>query len=540
MEATRNHRTPRTYATAVPDDVRQALRFLRGLWDLTRHPTDPRDHLATVTGEFAERGARFVSALDALVWNIPSSPYRPLLAHAGIERADVAALVGERGLEGTLRVLRDAGVYVAYEELQGLEPARRGSATFHFTPGDFANPRHRPDFIGSTGGTRSGGTPIGVSFAALRRWAVNIALEQVLWDATDIPTGVWIPVLPSAAGIGISLALLSLGRPPEVWFSQVDPAADWPSRTKQLANRFTPLAVRAFGSRFPTPVHVTTADPTVALDWVQDALARAGRALLHAYPSSAVALATQAVERGISLEGLILRMGGEAVSTAKLKAVEAAGARTLQIYASTTEGVIAAACPYVDDESTHFLGHDHAIIERRRPRADGVEVGAFLLTTLGLDVTRVLLNAENDDYGALSVDDTPCPCALGQAGYRTRVEYVRGMSKVVAGGVTVPGEVFEQLVEQVLPAAHGGVATDYQFAEVEDAERSGVVLRVHPRLGHLDHDALAATVHAALAGADTGRLAAEVWGPAGQLRIERAVPVPAPSGKTLPFEPLPR
>ena len=127
-----------------------------------------------------------------------------------------------------------------------------------------------------------------------------------------------------------------------------------------------------------------------------------------------------------------------------------------------------------------------AVTTRRRTRPDGVEVDALLWTNPSSAAGQVWLNVENDDYARLSVDDEPCRCLMGQMGMRQRLSGVRGISKVVAGGINVPGEVFERLVDEVLPARFGGGPVDYQFSEQEHEGAPVILLRVAPRLSGID------------------------------------------------------
>jgi len=167
-------------------------------------------------------------------------------------------------------------------------------------------------------------------------------------------------------------------------------------------------------------------------------------------------------------------------------------------------------------------------------------VRAFLWTSLDPQSGSLLINMENDDYGEIRHDSGRCTCALGAMGMRTKLLSVRGISKVVAGGVTVKGEVFERLAEETLPRRFGGGPGDYQFVEEEQNSESVMSLRVDPRLGPIDESAVLAAVRATLRGSEIGLLADEVWSPSGALKIVRAPAVQARSGKTLPFETLKR
>ena len=144
-----------------------------------------------------------------------------------------------------------------------------------------------------------------------------------------------------------------------------------------------------------------------------------------------------------------------------------AGALPFTSYGFTGIGNGANACPHCEGDEMHVRGHSVAVTTRRRARPDGVEVDALLWTNPSATAGQVWINMENDDYARLTVDDEPCECLMGQMGMRQRLSGVRGISKVVAGGINVPGEVFERLVDEVLPARFGGGPVDYQFSEQE-------------------------------------------------------------------------
>ena len=90
------------------------------------------------------------------------------------------------------------------------------------------------------------------------------------------------------------------------------------------------------------------------------------------------------------------------------------------------------------------------MITRRRPRGDDTEVNALLLTSLAAEAPRVLVNVENDDYGVVR-PDVECSCRLAALGLRTRISDIRGISKVVAAGISLDGDMFDRLVEVELP-----------------------------------------------------------------------------------------
>jgi hypothetical protein len=494
--------------------------------------------MMTIAAEWSSRSERLLRALEHHVWSVPRSPYRGLFAHAGIGPHDVAELVRNEGPEGALEVLAAEGVYVAYEEFLGSVPARRGSATFHFQPQDFFNPRVPPDFIAGTSGTRSSGIPVSSSFGHIRRLAMAEWLHQALWGIVGAPAAIWAPALPSATGITAVLRLAAIGNPPQRWFSQVSPTVRGISPKKRVLNLILPFAARWAGARLPMPEFVTASNPEPVLDWCRKVLATEGRALLHAYASSGAMLAQHARESGVSLKGLLIRTVGEPLTSAKAAVMRASGAGAAAIYGFNQHGPAAYSCPVRETEDLHLLEHEVAVIERPKKSPDGTEVRALLWTNLALEGRSVLINVENDDYGELNVDEDPCGCLLGSMGWRRRVSKVRGLSKVVAGGVTILGEELERLAEEVLPQRFGGGPTDYQFVEEELAGGTRVTIRINPRIGAVDESAVHTAVREALRSSEPGVLADQVWGAADSLRIVRSDPLHTSAGKVLPFETL--
>jgi hypothetical protein len=193
------------------------------------------------------------------------------------------------------------------------------------------------------------------------------------------------------------------------------------------------------------------------------------------------------------------------------------------------------ACEHCDDEEYHLWDHELAVVTRRRPRGDGGDVDAFCLTTLATIAPRVLVNVENDDYGEVR-HGVPCECDLGRLGLTTRIGHIRGISKVVAAGITLEGEAFDELAERELPQRLGGGPGDYQFVEVDDAGGTSVLLRIHPRVGDVDPDAAISVVRDALAGSDNGVLANTVWGIDGGVKVQREAPTVTGAGKLLSYE----
>ncbi len=517
--------------------ARRGLGVARGLRRLVRQPATLDGAREVIAEEVRARPQRFLAALDRLVWPHPASPTRRLLEAAGLEAGDVAALIAERGLTGALEGMRDLGVYVSHEEYQGRTEVRRGSTTFAVGPADFFNPITRADYMAATGGTSGGGTPMEVSFAWQRRQGRQRPVQLELAGVRGRPSAVWLPVFPSAAGFGAVMKNAAGGSVPERWFSQIPTDLGGIAGHKQVANRFLPTLNALARTGLPSPEHCPSDQPEPVVAWLVDAVGRTGGAALTGYASSITAAARWAIENRVDLSGVAAFPASEPVTEGKLAVMREAGMRPHPMYAFTPEGTVGLQCEHCEGEEYHVWDQDVAVVTRRRTRGDDTEVDALLWTSLAEEAPRVLVNVENDDYGTLR-SDVDCPCPLGDLGLRTRVADIRGMSKVVSAGISLDGELFDELAEIVLPARLGGSPGDYQFVEAETPSGTVVGLRVHPRVGAIDEGAAVRALQAALAGSDNGALAASVWESQGGLLIERAAPLVTPAGKTLSFDRL--
>jgi hypothetical protein len=110
-----------------------------------------------ISARLEERGERFLDVVERGVYGHPASPYLPLLQEARCELGDLRAMVRERGVEDTLTSLREAGVYVRFEEFKGREPIERNGRVVIPGPRAFDNPLVKSD--GRSRSSGSTGTP---------------------------------------------------------------------------------------------------------------------------------------------------------------------------------------------------------------------------------------------------------------------------------------------------------------------------------------------------------------------------------------------
>ena len=517
--------------------ARRAVGVARGLRRITAEPVGIDEARRTVAREVADRSDRFLASLDVLVWPYPECPAGRLLDIAGLEAGDVRSLVADRGLVGTLEHLRDLGVYISYEEAQGRRPVVRGSTSFDVDPSSFFNPIVPADYLATTGGSRSKGTPVELSFRWQRRQGVQRAIQHDMAGTSGAPTAVWLPVFPSAAGYGAVMKQTAGGNRPARWFSQVPTDLAGIEGHKQLANKAIPALNALARTGLPSPEHVPTSDPAPVVAWMLDSLRRSDRVAIAGYASSITAAARWACDRGIRLDGVVAFPASEPVTKGKLDAMRAAGIVAFPAYAFVPEGTVAITCPAFEDEQYHVWDQDLAVVARRRDRGDGTQVDAFCWTSLAVEAPRVLLNVENDDFGQVD-HQIGCTCPLGQLGLSTRLSDIRGMSKVVAAGISIDGSTFDRLCEELLPARLGGGAGDYQFVEDDTSGQTVIQLRIRPDIGVVDEAAALALVRRTIEADELGVLASSVWGEDGHVRVSRADPIVTRAGKQLAYERL--
>lgn len=172
-------------------------RFVGGLRGFLRRPLDAAQCRQAITHGLRERNGNFIDVLARGVFARAESPYRRLLAHAGISLEDVRDLAQRRGLEETLGVLFDAGVYLRLDEFKGRRPIRRGSLIVETAPRDFDNPLSARDVVGQSGGSRSPGTRTYVAFASYAHDAAYQHFQLAAFGLRERPLGLWCPPSPT-------------------------------------------------------------------------------------------------------------------------------------------------------------------------------------------------------------------------------------------------------------------------------------------------------------------------------------------------------
>jgi hypothetical protein len=514
-------------------DLRLAARFLRRVPGHLRRPLTVDSAAAIVHERQARREADFLELVTCTVYADPHSPYRRLLDLAGCERGDLEQLVRAEGVEGALHVLFRQGVYLTIDEFKGRRAVRRGSSTIEVDAARLRNPlstMHVPTQSGGSGGTAS---PLVYDLASIRDQATNTLLALEAQGGRDWVKAVWGVSTGSAP---VVLRFGSFGGPVARWFVHVSPAAPG----IHLRYRWIPeglrLAAATAGVDFPRPEVVSLADPLAIARWVVETRRGGGTPHLYGFTSPVVRLCEVALAAGLDFAGARFTVTGEPVTAARLAAIRAAGAEAALDYGcAEAGGPVSHGClrPTAADD-VHFCDDLHALIQPGpgTPHPE-VPARAVLLSSLRTSAPVILLNVSLGDRA--HVTRRRCGCPLEAHGWGTHLDTIRSFEKLTAGGMTFLDVDIAAVLEADLPARFGGGPADYQLLDAaRDDGGSGVVLRVHPRVGPLDEGVVRdAFLDAIGAGVGAERIMATYWRAAGLPCIQRKPPLLSEKGKLL-------
>ena len=501
---------------------------------LPQHLRQPltRDEAMTILRRRLERREEdFLDLVRRAVYGGGASPYRALLRLAGCEYGDLARAVRTDGVEGALATLYRQGVYLTVDELKGRRPVVRGATTVPFDPVALRNPLTAGLLVSHTSGSHGSSTAVPVDLSSVRDRAVNTFLALDARGGAEWEKAVWgIPGRSVTAAVRFS----TFGRPLARMFLLVDPATAGLHPRYRWSFRLTRIASALAGRPFPRPILAPASDPLPVARWVADTLRRGQTPHLWTFVSSAVELCQAARVHGLDLTGAQATITGEPITTARRAALAAAGVVAVPDYGSAETGgslTHGCLCPAAPDD-VHVFQDLHALIGVEGDRGPLPE-GALLVTSLRETAPLILLNASMGDRA--DILSRTCGCPLDALGWRPHLSNIRSVEKLTAGGMTFLDTDVVRVLEQVLPGRFGGSVTDYQLAEEEGAEgRPQLRLLVHPRVGALDADAVAATFLSALSDAQAAeRIMGIVWRDARLLRVERRPPIETGAGKIL-------
>lgn len=489
---------------------------------------------AIVRRRLETRDERFLEFVTRYIYGYPRSPYLPLLRLAGCEQGDLQTTVRQRGLEATLKTLRDEGVYVSFEEFRGQKETVRGGQTYQFTQLDFDNPFRGAELRVQTGGTRSRGAPVHValdSIAENRAICFNLMLEAV--HAEDSPLLTWLPGFPSGSGFFLWMGLAHIGRPPIRWLAMTDPGRP-SARRQRILVKMARFLGRRRGLAMPMPEFTPLSASAVVLEGLLDVRRRHGRCALITTPSAAVRVASTARGSGVSLEDIWMFVGSEPLTPGKAEEIRRTGAVVSARYIFTEGGAAGIGCGNPDaPDDMHFMADSFAIIRNRRPMVGVGQLDTFMFTSLLNYAPKVMLNVESDDFGEFTT--RRCGCALEALGLHEHLSYVRSFTKLTGEGATVLGTDCVRILEEVLPREFGGSSIDYQLLEAEDENHlTRLFLVVSPEVRGIDEEKVLSRFIRELLNTPFSGVS-QTWFQDQTIRVVRRPPVETRGGKLLPF-----
>lgn len=483
-----------------------------------------------------EREDRFVAMAERSIYSHSPSPYLALLKLADCELGDLRQLVKQRGLEGALRSLREAGVYITFEEYKGRKPVVRHGKTIPVKPGDFDNPAARRDFALTTGGSTGVPTAVFQDLDHIAAGAPHHMLMLDAWGVLNSPVVQWMHTLPGG-GLRFILQRAYFERYPERWFAP-NPWRDSRYWLKYAgATLYMTFWMRVLGVNVSLPQVVTMDKAHLITQCVRHLLDVHGRCLLYTSVSRGLRVCLAAEKDGTSLAGTTIRVGGEPVTAAKAEAMRRSGARVLPAYGGIDTGSIGLGCADPDETDEVHLCKDAFAVITQPYSADGggTAVPAFNLTSLLDTSSKVMLNYQSDDYGILR--ERSCGCPLDGLGFTTHLHGIRSYSKLVGEAVTLVGEEMQRIIEHHLPARFGGGPLDYQLMEEEDSTGlTKLALIIDPSVNITDERRVVEFVMNALTeSSPAGDSARRVWQQTQTLQVRRMPPVLTARGKLLPL-----
>jgi hypothetical protein len=511
-------------------DAYGLLRFARGVKTLLREPISVETAKAFVQDRMARRTELFLGMLERAVFQNPRSPYGRLLREAGCELGDVRWLVAQEGLEGALYRLREAGVYVTYEEFKGRATAARGGRAFSFRDSDFDNPLTQRHFWSNSGGTGGRPTRVPMNLEHIEQSAPHWALWFAAHGWIGQPLVFWTPFY--AAVVNRQLMCAKFGSRFVRWLAD--------GHSGSVRDRFVSTCVHRLVRRaaaFPRPEPCVPGD-AAKVGEILHGMASEGRGLcVVTSPSAAVRASVAAQERGLRLEGVSFLLGAEPLTPARKGTIEACGAKAVPTYGFSEGGSLGSQCPNAQvADDVHVSLDAFAVIQRPREAGNGDLGEALLLTSLRPACPKIMLNTEIGDSAVLEA--RRCGCLFDELGYFQHLHTIRSFQKLTAEGATILTADLYPLLETVLPGKFGGAPGDYQL--IEEQNRSGLTrycLVVSPRVGAVEAERLMQGFLEELGKLrDPYRLMIQMWLQARVLHVRREHPLATSRGKVLPFQ----
>lgn len=506
----------------------------RGLPAYLRHTLTAEEAERSTAERMEGRAERFLDVVRRLIWPHPNHPYRRLIEHTGAGIGDLETEARCHGLETLLERLQSEGVRLSRTELRGESAITRPGLTIEPVPHAFTPALSAGGLSGKSSGTTSAGVGANYNWRFLAEEAdLEVLLEQQ-HRFEGAPLAMWMPGPPGLAGIHNLLLHLKARRSVERWFSQTSPPGWSETPLERCALAYLEACSRGAGIKFPTMIHTPYEEASAVAAWLEEAGAGA---VLKTYAGSAVRLVDAARSAGRDLRGQVLFTGGEPLTARRREFLENAGLRVHPRFVATECGLIAAACGAARSDAPDSM---HVYLDRLAVIAspacsviDGRTRNGLALTTLSLDTSRILINAELGDHAV--IDRRSCECVFGRLGMDLHISWVSSPEKLTAQGMNVSISTVHGIVDDLM-AGYGASPEDFQFwvtpGKLTVAVKPSVAIderlaeRILERLRQGEEPAAG--------------LASEIWQQANALTVIRDTPRSTAGHKALPVIPDPR
>lgn len=512
-------------------ELRGFLRLAVGLRPFLSQTIAAEEARKSVVEWVNTREDRLLEKIEHAVFGFSASPYLKLFRAAGCEWGDVQRLVRADGVEGALKQLLNAGIYVSWDEMRGRQPVKRGSLTFEVNGNSFDNPMNRSHYYASSGGTSGKAVRAGIDLEdhaeSAPDWAVWFAARGWLGR----PLIFWTPTHTGMANRYLKCA--KFGAPYIKWFA----SANMASLHDRFRSTMVHGLVRSIGG-YSKPVPVPVDAPEVVGRYLLDLLEKGQKPLVNTAPSSAAQLSIDIQKRGRSLQGVTFLLGAEPVTKARRETIEACGALAAPTYGTSEGGWMGAQFAGAEfPDEVHIFRDAYAVIARDEPGDEDTTGVPILLTNLRRASPKVLINAEIGDT-AIIASGANSPEA-SELGYDVRIHTIRSFRKITAWGITIAIADIYRVLEETLPRILGGTLQDYQLVEEQDENGlSSLRLLVGHRVGPVTDERLREVF---LKEVSKMRpfygFMTNLVSDAGALRIERREPIATNHGKVLPVLP---
>ncbi|NWG03421.1 MAG: hypothetical protein HXY44_11265 [Syntrophaceae bacterium] len=522
---------------AFLSDFKMYGRFIWGLRGFLKHTLTLEEAKEIIMKRMEERESNFLRMVKKGIFGYPKSPYLFLMKLARCEMGDIENMVKAKGLEGTLHALREAGVYVTFEEFKGREPIVRDGKLFPVEDHDFDNPYLSAYYYAKTGGTTGAGTRVMVDLEHIAENAPYLMVAYDGYKVLDAPIALWRGILPDTSGVWHILLGCRLGRIPQKWFTPITNQDIKPALKNRIATYYIITLGRWFGLPIPSPEPVSLDQAAIIARWASEMSKIHGACLIRVGVSTALRISIAAQEQGLDLTRVTLIGGGEPPTPAKLKGIVRSGVRWIPHYTITEAGIVGLGCSHpMDGNDLHFFKDGLALIQHpRHVPGTEIKVDAFHYTTLLPTTPKLFLNVESDDYGV--IENRQCGCPLERYGFTEHLRHVRSFRKLTGEGVTLIGSEIIHILEEKLPSRFGGCLLDYQLMEEEDDQGfTKLSIIISPKINIRDErEVIEVFLNALKRSSTSADLARALWNQAETLRVKRMEPIWTARGKLNPL-----